>query len=130
MSDQITTAMVQEYKSGLQILFQQQGALLRDKVRWEEFTGERAFFDQVGSVLAYDYTVRNQPTQLVATPFSRRSVTLQPKMAADTVDPRDLSKVLQDPQGAIRTTQAYALGRALDKVIIDAALGSAWTGKS
>jgi hypothetical protein len=52
MSSQITTAFVQQYSANIQMLSQQMGSLLRDKVRLESVTGKNAFFDQVGSVTA------------------------------------------------------------------------------
>lgn len=128
MSDQIPTSYVQEYTAGLNILFQQEGSIMRPLVRFETFTGSRAFYDGVTSVTAAPIVGRNQPTALSDTPFYRRSVTLTPYGVGDTVDPRDLNKVLQDPQGVMRQVQAYALGRSFDDVIIAATLGSAWTG--
>lgn len=130
MSDQISTSYVQEYTAGLNILFQQKGSIMRPLCRFESFTGTRAFFDGVQSVTATPIVGRNQPTALSDTPFYRRSVTTQPYGVADTVDPRDVIRILQDPQGTMQTVQAYALGRAFDDVIIAAALGSAWTGVS
>jgi hypothetical protein len=52
MSTQITTAFVQQYSANIQMLSQQMGSLLRDKVRVESVVGKNAFFDQVGSVTA------------------------------------------------------------------------------
>jgi len=52
MSSQITTAFVQQYSANIQMLSQQMGSLLRDKVRVESVVGKNAFFDQVGSVTA------------------------------------------------------------------------------
>ena len=40
MSTQITTAFVEQYSSNIQMLSQQKGSLLRDKVRVESVTGK------------------------------------------------------------------------------------------
>jgi hypothetical protein len=45
MSSQITTAFVQQYSANIQMLSQQMGSLLRDKVRLESVVGKNAFFD-------------------------------------------------------------------------------------
>jgi hypothetical protein len=52
MSTEITKAFVEQYSSNIQMLSQQKGSLLRDKVRLESVTGKNAFFDQIGSVTA------------------------------------------------------------------------------
>jgi hypothetical protein len=62
MSSQITTAFVQQYSANIQMLSQQMGSLLRDKVRLESVTGKNAFFDQVGSVTAVLKTSRHSDT--------------------------------------------------------------------
>ena len=56
MSSNITTAFVQQYSANVQMLSQQMGSLLRDKVRQESVVGKNAFFDQVGSVTCLLYT--------------------------------------------------------------------------
>ena len=45
MSTEITKAFVEQYSSNIQMLSQQKGSLLRDKVRLESVTGKNAFFD-------------------------------------------------------------------------------------
>ena len=76
MSTQITTAFVEQYSSNIQMLSQQKGSLLRDKVRLESVTGKNAFFDQVGSVTATVRSTRHSDTPQSDTPHSRRRVSL------------------------------------------------------
>ena len=52
MSTQITTAFVNQFSSNVAMLSQQMGSLLRASVDEESVTGEKAFFDQIGSVAA------------------------------------------------------------------------------
>ncbi len=75
MSTQVTTAFVQQFSSNIALLAQQRGSILRGAVREESVTGEKAFFDQVGSVAAVKRTTRHGDTPLVETPHSRRMVT-------------------------------------------------------
>lgn len=55
MSTQITTAFVNQFSANVQMLSQQMGSLLRSAVDEESVTGEKAFFDQVGSVAAVNF---------------------------------------------------------------------------
>tara|TARA_R100001163_G_scaffold1414_2_gene2263 strand:+ start:3294 stop:3476 length:183 start_codon:yes stop_codon:yes gene_type:complete len=55
MSTQITTAFVNQFSSNVQMLSQQMGSLLRSAVDEESITGEKAFFDQIGSAAAVNF---------------------------------------------------------------------------
>jgi hypothetical protein len=128
MSTQITTAFVEQYSSNIQMLSQQKGSILRDKVRLESVTGKNAFFDQVGSVTASVRTTRHSDTPQSNTPHSRRRVSLVDYEFADLVDDLDKVRMLVDPTSTYALAAAYAMGRAMDDAIITAATGSADTG--
>jgi hypothetical protein len=128
MSTEITTAFVEQYSSNIQMLSQQKGSLLRDKVRVESVTGKNAFFDQVGSVTASVRTTRHADTPQSDTPHSRRRVSLVDYEFADLIDDLDKVRMLVDPTSTYALAAAYAMGRAMDDAIITAALGSADTG--
>ena len=59
MSTQITTAFVQQFSNTITLLAQQRGSKLRGSVREESVTGEKACFDQVGSVAAQKKVTRH-----------------------------------------------------------------------
>ncbi len=128
MSSQITTAFVQQYSANIQMLSQQMGSLLRDKVRVESVVGKNAYFDQVGSVTAQLKTSRHSDTPQIDTPHSRRRVSLADYEFADLIDQQDKVRLLIDPTSSYAKAAAYAMGRAMDDVIIAAALASANTG--
>ena len=128
MSTEITTAFVEQYSSNIQMLSQQKGSLLRDKVRVESVTGKNAFFDQVGSVTATVRTTRHSDTPQSDTPHSRRRVSLVDYEFADLIDDLDKVRMLVDPTSTYALAAAYAMGRAMDDAIITAATGSADTG--
>ena len=130
MSSQITTAFVQQYSANIQMLSQQMGSLLRDKVRVESVTGKNAFFDQVGSVTAVLKTSRHSDTPQIDTPHSRRRVSLADYEFADLIDQQDKVRLLIDPTSSYAQAAAMAMGRAMDDVIISAALGTASTGET
>lgn len=129
MSTQITTAFVNQYSANVQMLSQQMGSLLRNAVDVETVNGEKAFFDQVGSAAAVLRTSRHADTPLIDTPHSRRMVTLSDYEYADLIDDQDKVRMLIDPTSTYARAAAAAMGRAMDDVIISAALGSAKTGK-
>jgi len=129
MSTQITTAFVQQFSSNIQMLSQQMGSLLRNAVDSESVNGEKAFFDQVGSAAAVLRTTRHSDTPLIDTPHSRRMVTLSDYEYADLIDDQDKVRLLIDPTSTYSRAAAAAMGRAIDDVVISAALGTAKTGK-
>jgi len=129
MSTQINTAFVQQFSANIQMLSQQMGSLLRDAVDSESVNGEKAFFDQVGAASAVLRTSRHADTPLVDTPHSRRMVTMADYEYADLIDDQDKVRLLADPTSTYSRAAAAAMGRAMDDVIITAALGTASTGK-
>ena len=130
MSSQITTAFVQQYSANIQMLSQQMGSLLRDKVRVESVVGKNAYFDQVGSVTAQLKASRHSDTPQIDTPHSRRRVSLADYEFADLIDQEDKVRLLIDPTSTYAQAAAMAMGRAIDDVIIAAATGTAFTGET
>ena len=130
MSTQITTAFVNQFSSNITMLSQQMGSLLREAVDVESVTGEKAFFDQVGSAVAQVRTSRHGDTPLMETPHARRMVTMSTYEYADLIDDPDKVRLLVDPTSTYARAAAMAMGRSIDDVIISAALGSASTGKA
>jgi len=130
MSSQITTAFVEQYSANIQMLSQQMGSLLRDAVRNESIVGKDAYFDQIGKVTAILKTSRHSDTPQIDTPHSRRRCSLADYEFADLIDQQDKVRLLIDPTSSYAKAAAYAMGRAMDDVIIAAALGSANTGVS
>jgi hypothetical protein len=130
MSTQITTAFVNQFSSNVQLLSQQKGSLLRGSVSEESVTGEKAFFDQVGSSAAIKRTSRHADTMIQDTPHSRRMVTMDTYEWADLIDDSDKVRMLIDPTSTYAQAAAAAMGRAMDDSIISAATGTSKTGSS
>ena len=129
MSTQITTAFVNQFSANVSMLSQQMGSLLRSAVDVESVTGEKAFFDQVGSVAAVARTSRNADTPILETPHSRRQVSLTTYEWADLIDDADKVRMLSDPTSSYARAAAAAIGRSMDDVVIAALGGTAKTGK-
>jgi hypothetical protein len=130
MSNQITTAFVQQYSSNVQMLSQQMGSVLRGVVDVESVTGKSAFFDQVGKTTAVVRSSRHADTPQIDTPHSRRRVTLADYEWADLIDNTDKVRLLIDPTSSYAKAAAAAMGRAMDDVIIAALGGTAYTGET
>ena len=130
MSNQITTAFVQQYSSNVQMLSQQMGSLLRGAVDVESVVGKNAFFDQVGKTTAVLRTSRHADTPQIDTPHSRRRVSLADYEWADLIDNADKVRLLIDPTSSYAKAAAAAMGRAMDDVIIAALGGTAYTGET
>ena len=129
MSTQITTAFVNQFSANVSMLSQQMGSLLRPAVDVESVTGEKAYFDSVGSSAAVAKTTRHGDTPLVETPHSRRQVDLTTYEWADLIDDSDKVRMLLDPTSTYARAAAAAMGRAMDDSIITALEGTAKTGK-
>ena len=130
MSNQITTAFVQQYSSNVQMLSQQMGSVLRGVVDVESVVGKNAFFDQVGKTTAVLRTSRHSDTPQIDTPHSRRRVSLADYEWADLIDNADKVRLLIDPTSSYAKAAAAAMGRAMDDVIIAALGGTSYTGET
>ena len=130
MSNQITTAFVQQYSNNVQMLSQQMGSRLREAVDVESVTGKNAYFDQVGSTTAQLRTSRHASTPQVDTPHSRRRVSLATYEWADLIDDADKVRMLIDPTSSYSKAAAAAMGRAMDDVIVTALGGDSYSGET
>jgi len=130
MSIQITTAFVQQYRANVDHLVQQKGSRLRALVRSESQNAEFEFYDRIGATVAQEVTGRHQDTPLINVPHDRRRVSLRDFDWADLIDRPDRIRMLIDPTSPYSQNAAYALGRKMDEIILDAAFASAYTGKT
>ena len=130
MSHDITTAMVEQYKSNVVLLSQQKGSRLRGSVRIESLTGENGYFEQIGAVAAQKKTTRHMDTPQTDTPHARRKVSMDDYVWADFVDKEDLLRTLIDPTSPYAVNAVNAFGRSIDDALITALGGTAYTGKT
>lgn len=131
MSTEITTAFVQQYTTNVQLLLQQRGSKLREAALSASYTGKAAkAVEQIGSVVAQKRTSRHADTPLIDTPHDARWVFPSDYEWADLIDDQDKLRMLIDPTSPYAVNGAYALGRSIDNLIIDAALGTSKTGEN
>jgi hypothetical protein len=130
MSNEISTAMVAMFNANVMHLSQQKESRLLPYVRRETQRGESEFFDLIGKVEMEEVVGRHQEVVYTDTPHSRRRVTTSKFKWSDLVDKSDKLKTIMNPESEYAKAAAGASGRRIDSEIIDAALGSAWTGKA
>ncbi len=130
MSFQVETALVNSYRSNIEIQFQQKGSRLREYCRQESQNAEFDFYDRVTPTAAVKSTGRHQDTPLISTPHDRRRVAMNDYDWADMIDKKDKLRMLADPTSSYTQNAVYAMGRSQDQEIIDAAFGTAYIGKT
>jgi len=130
MSFQVGTALVNAYRSNIEIQFQQKGSRLRNTVSVETQNAEYEYYDRIGPTDAVEVLNRHSDTPLISTPHSRRRVAMSDYDWADMIDRKDRIRMLADPTSPYSQNAVFALGRKMDDVIIAATVGTAYTGKT
>jgi hypothetical protein len=131
MSFEVSTAFVQQYTTNVSLLLQQRGSKLRDSVSVGSYVGKAAkAVEQIGAVTAQARTTRHGDTPLISTPHDARWVFPTDFEWADLIDDQDKLRMLIDPTSPYAINGAYALGRAMDGIIIESAFGTSKTGEN
>lgn len=131
MSNEITTARVQEYTTLVQHLLQQGESRLRGAVMIGSHRGKQAVaVDQVGVVEAVQVAARHADTQIIETPHARRWVFPKHYEIGDYIDDEDKVELIWDPQGPYAQAQARAMGRAIDNEILRSFFETSVTGET
>lgn len=128
MSVNITTAMIEGYKSGVEALFQQKTSVFEGTVRTENQEGKWDSYDQLGATSAYQVTGRHADTRYVDSLHYRRWVQCLPYAWADLIDNPDKLRVLTDPTNPYAESAVMAMNRAKDTMINAAFWAAAQTG--
>lgn len=129
MPTPIETGYIQTFGRNLTMLLQQRGSRLRNAVTEETIIGEIAYFDQIGPVEALERTGEFTDLEPTQSPLHRRRVTFAERYRAEYVGEMSKLRMIADPTSAYAENSLHALNRAIDQVIVDAAFGTAWTGK-
>jgi len=129
MPTPIETGYIQTFGRNLTMLLQQRGSRLRNAVTEETVVGEIAYFDQIGPVEALERTGEFTDLEPTQSPLLRRRVTFAERYRAEYVGEMSKLRMIADPTSAYAENSLHALNRAIDQVIVEAAFGTAWTGK-
>jgi hypothetical protein len=130
MAFSIDIALVNAYRSNIEIKFQQMGSRIRPHVRTESQHAEFEFYDRIGPTDAVEVVNRHSDTPLVGTDHDRRRVALRDFDWADLIDNKDRLRMLADPTSSYTMNAIYALGRKMDDVMIQAAYATSYAGKT
>jgi hypothetical protein len=131
MADNIASAYAVQYGTNVSILLQQKGSKLRSTVQMGSYKGKASeVVTQYGATAARAVSTRYTPIVPVNTPNARRWVFPEDYDWADLIDNFDKLRLLADPQSAYTQNGLYAMGRAMDDVIIAGMLNDNKTGES
>lgn len=121
-----------EFATNWDFLVQQRVSKLKDRVTIEKVNGKEKSFNQLSATTMTRVTTRAGDTVITDTPTAKRWLRPYPYDKADLLDQWD-SEYLGDiilPTSELMQNHAMAYGRTCDEIIIDAALGTAYTGEA
>ena len=131
MADNIASVYAVQYGTNISLLLQQKGSKLRGAVQTGSYKGKQSeVVTQYGATSARAVSTRYQPIVPVNTPNNRRWVFPEDYDWADLIDNFDKLRLLADPQSAYSQNGLYAMGRAIDDVIISGIYGTNKTGEA
>lgn len=121
-----------EFATNWDVLVQQKLAKTRDFVITDKVKGKEKSYNQMGPVEMERVTVRAGDTRITDTPLGKRWLRPYPHDKADLFDQWD-SEFLGDivlPTSEVVQNHGRAYNRLIDRTIIAAALGDAYTGET
>jgi len=121
-----------EFATNWEMLVQQKISKVREFVMVDRVKGKEKSYNQLGPVEMERVTTRAGDTRITDTPTGKRWLRPYPHDKADLFDEWD-SEFLGEivlPTSEIVENHGMAYGRAVDRIIIDAALGTAYTGET
>ena len=131
MPDNITVASVQQYKANVELLLQQEGSRLRDKVMTGSHTGKAAsIVEQFGEATAQAKTGRHSDTPLLDLTQDKRWVHPTDYEWATLIDTQDQLRSIVDLTSPIARAGAAGMSRTMDDVILAAIFGTNYTGEN
>lgn len=131
MSNYITTARVQQYKTNVEMLLQQRGSKLAGAVKTESFVGKQASpVNQIGAVKAQVRSTRHADTPIIETPHDRRWAFPVHYEWGDMIDKNDNFETGISFDGPYAQNGAMAMGRSKDLEILKALFNDSKTGEN
>ncbi len=119
-----------QFSTNLELLLQQMGSKLRDKVKEGFHVGKMASpINQVGAISLKAPAGRFVPKNRTDSELVRRWVFPQEGEIDQLIDSFDELQTIVDPKSMYTENAANAVGRAWDDNIINAATGTAYTGQ-
>jgi hypothetical protein len=121
-----------EFGTNWDHLVQQKLSKLKDYVMVDSVKGKEKAYNQVGSVEMSRVLVRAGDTTITDTPLAKRWLRPFPHEKGDLLDQWDAEYLgeIALPQSEILQAHAAAYARTCDRLIIEAAVGTAYTGET
>lgn len=130
MSNSVDQAMVDQFSANVMHLSQQSESRLNQYCRQESQSAEAAFYDRIGKSTARRKAGRHSDVEYSDIPHTRRMVTTEDVYDADLVDKEDKLRTIMNIENEYTKAIAASIARDQDEIIIDAALGNAYSGKN
>ena len=129
MSVNIPALFAESFSTNVQMLLQQKGSKMRGSVAEGSYVGNQAsVVDQIGAVEAQQVTSRFGPMGRIDAAVDRRWVFPTDFDLPQLIDTFDKLRLIINPESNYVMNAVQALGRKIDKVILDAFTGTAKTG--
>lgn len=117
----VSASFVTQYEAEVHVAYQQGGSRLRNSVRVKSgVVGASTKFTKIGKGEA-NQKARNDDVNPMNVDHSQVSVVIEDWYAPDYVDKLDEYKINHDERRALTQSGAYAIGRKVDELIIEAA---------
>lgn len=124
-------SFVKQYNDTIYLLAQQMDSRLRSCVVVDtNWSGEQKFYDQYNQDVMVELLQRYASTPIQLPDFRRRVVAPRFFVSATLEDPKDALQTLIDPKSTFMQAKVAAGNRTFDDLIISAAGGTAYTGKT
>lgn len=129
MTQQIDTAMAIQFADQVHLNGQQMKTRTRDKVTTVPMRTQDMTVETLDSLEAVEITSRHQKTQGQDIVHGRRRIRMREFRCTIYLDNKDEVSVLIDPERQYAAAVARAMYRQFDRISLDAALASVYTGK-
>jgi len=128
MAITVSSAFIEQYKDNVIQLAQQKFSKVRPHVMEEAGKGEAYNHDRLDATAAVEKTARRVETVFVDDTWDRRVTTPRTFTHTMTIEHEDKVQMLVNPESAYSESQAMAMARQYDDLIIEAATGDALDG--
>lgn len=125
----ITDSYKDQFSNDVRMVFQQRSSRLKGSVSVQPLAAQNQMFDFISPIEATQRTGRSQPVAIANTEHFRRACTMQVWEANDFVDKFEQNIVAPAMAQKYATNFGGSLGRQYDRLVINAALGTAYGGR-
>ena len=129
MANEIDTALITQFSDMVHVRAQQMKSRLRQHFAIRKMTGDVWAYDGIGIVDATEQNERIAPTTFNSVEWNRRKISRRRFVITLPLDSSDVRAMLTNPQNDYSGVCIRAIERVFDRVGIQAALASVYTGR-